>query len=1173
MRLKRVRIVGFKTFADRTEFELNAPLSAIIGPNGCGKSNVVDAILWGLGETNSRHIRAQTGIEVIFAGSRARKPVGYAEVTLFFDNEDGVLPIEAVEVSIQRRLTRGGDSSFAINGRSCRLRDVADLLADTGLGKAGYAIVSQSEIDQALAASPEQRRDWIDEAAGVQRYRARRNEAQRRLGHARTQLERVNDVLLELEVQREPLEEEARVAKAYKSLAARLQELEADLLIRDLGESEADLERHSAAIAAAKEASEKAEADALVAETRLVDLAVKIEDLESEIEQITAELAEAERNAERARADAQVALGKLEGLADIESNLEQEGTRAEEAADNAAAELATATKEESAAQQRLRDLKAELSKVDSEAVALNERLKTAEADLAQVRAARTAWERAEAEAGARAARMVRVAEELEGIVAALPELEEGLAEATKNLDAIESQVAKLTAEREAARQARFTAEEAERTAGAERQRIQEQMSALIGRRRGLEATLESYEGVAQGSKAVLMAARSRELSAEYIPVGEAIETDTELATAIETALGASVNDLIVEQERDAKTAIQMLKDKRLGRATFQPISLMRPFHPSDELLRLAKSDGVRGRASDLVRCLPEHRSVVESLLGRVLVVETLERALALARTSGWSRLVTLDGEVVFAGGAVSGGRTARTNVGVVQRRAELSDLEHEIASFEKQLAALTRENGNEALRAESAETAERLRAEIASLQLERDEARTWKQRLEAERNAAVREQDRLKKEQAELVEVATQNREAPDPEPLEAKRDEALALVAAHSADAQSASARLQDAEREASDAQRRRIEAERRVARLEEAETYRNSRQTTLGPERERWTEARIDAESRQAEFTKQTEVLGARRSEAREQRHMLLAQRTESERDRSLAMASLTAQSEAIRRAEVDWARADSRRANVVERLLQDYGMSVDEARERVGTVHLPPEALREVASLRREVRAMGEVNVGAIDAYDRLSERFNELDGQKQDVEQSIADIEGAMVELDRLTKTKFRDAFTLVQGAFADQFRLLFPGGEAELELTDPENALESGVEIQVTLPGKRRQRLDLLSGGERALSAIAFLFALLQVRPTPLVILDEVDAPLDGRNVERFIERLKGMGETTQFVLITHNPVTIAAADLWYGVTMQEPGVSTIIPVRVPDPEIVKEVVPEAYLQTESAYLS
>jgi chromosome segregation protein len=254
-----------------------------------------------------------------------------------------------------------------------------------------------------------------------------------------------------------------------------------------------------------------------------------------------------------------------------------------------------------------------------------------------------------------------------------------------------------------------------------------------------------------------------------------------------------------------------------------------------------------------------------------------------------------------------------------------------------------------------------------------------------------------------------------------------------------------------------------------------------------------------------------------------------------------------------------------------VQDYQMSVEEARERVPHVHLPPEAVREVASLRREVRAMGDVNVGAIEAYDRLTERYDELDGQRADVEASITDIEAAISELDNLTRAKFKAAFSQVQVAFEEQFRHLFPGGEALLELTDPHNALESGVEIQVTLPGKRQQRLDLLSGGERALSAIAFLFALLQVRPTPLVILDEVDAPLDGRNVERFIERIKAMGASTQFVLITHNPVTIAAADLWYGVTMQEPGVSTLIAVRVPSPEIVDEVVPDAFLHKGQAF--
>lgn len=1170
MRLKRVRIVGFKTFADRTEIELNAPLSAIIGPNGCGKSNVVDAILWGLGETNARHLRAQTGVEVIFAGSRARKPVGYAEVTLFFDNEDGALPIEAVEVSIQRRLTRAGESSYAINGRNCRLRDVADLLADTGLGRAGYAIVSQSEIDQALAASPEQRRDWIDEAAGVMRYRARRNEAQRRLQNARTQLERVNDVLQELQIQREPLEEEARIARTYKSLAARLHELEADLLVRDLGETEADLERHRNAELAARAASSQTRAEAEAAEAELVELHQNLAQLEARLEQLATEMSEAERALERARSDRELAAGKLEGLADLEANLEQEDEQAAEARQAAAADLEQAMADEADAMSRLDALRKELSQVDAEALKLSEALKSAEAELQAKKAEHARWERARAEADVRASRRIRIAEELRGIEEALPELEGAVAEAAERLLALDSEVRRLIDQRNDLTARRDAAEEAERLSASHRRKVQEELASLMGRRRGLEATLESLEGVAQGAKAVLLAAREGLLRADYVPVGEAVEVDTELATAIETALGASAHDLIVDDERDAKQAIEFLKERRLGRATFQPIPLMRPIYPSEELKRLCRERGVRGRASELVRCDDRFRPVVDSLLGRVLVVDDLDRALALARKSGWSRIVTIDGEVVFSGGAVSGGRVARQGVGVVHRKAELAALENEIARLQSELEKVERGLTDEEYR-QIAEALETLKTQLEEQQAERDEARVWKQRLEAERNAALREKERLVTEQKDLEGDEALSSEEPDLAPAEKARDEALARLAAHSADAHSAGARLQDAERQAAEAQRRRLEAERRVTRLAEAQAYRHARKETLEPERERWRLAEQEAESRYAAAEERVAQLRAERDEVRTERTSLAERRSEVERARSVALAALATHAEAIRRAEVEWTRADARRAGIVERLVQDYHMSVDEALQRLPHVHLPPEAVREVASLRKEVRAMGDVNLGAIEAYDRLTERFEELSGQRADVEASISDIEAAIRELDNLTRAKFKTAFSQVQRAFEEQFKLLFPGGEAHLELTDPQNALESGVEIQVTLPGKRPQRLDLLSGGERALSAIAFLFALIQVRPTPLVILDEVDAPLDGRNVERFIERIKAMGDSTQFVLITHNPVTIAAADLWYGVTMQEPGVSTLIAVRVPSQEIVAEVVPDAFLHKSQAF--
>lgn len=1151
MKLKRVKIFGFKTFADRTDVELDGNIIAIIGPNGCGKSNIVDAILWGLGETNARHLRAQTAKEVIFSGSSRRKPVGYAEVSLLFDNEDGTLPIDTAEVSVTRRLTRSGDSDYAINKRSCRLRDVNELLADSGLGRAGYAIVTQSDIDQALSASAIQRRAWIDEAAGVQRYRTRRTESLRRLDHADDHLKRVHDILHEIETQREPLREEAETAKQYKITLNSLREIECALLGKELADSLAELDdldkRIGTTFADVERENERAEA--LRRAHR--DTLRKIDAMDAEAERKREQLMAAQSHLAQIQSQIELGAQKLESLALLEATLSAESESSEGQIEAAKSALVRAKKEAADSAEALENLESSLGSVDAEAKALASELKALDAELAAARQTQAAYERQQVEAEHSRDRLRAVKKELRGVSESLPDLQEAVNENEGAVAALQSEVEGLRTQiKDLEARLREIGVEEESHAASVR-KLLAQIAALDGRRRGIEATIEANEGLAHGSRAVLDAVKSGRLADVYTPVVHAIHFEGSLVSAVETALGAAGNDLIVPDERAAKEAIRFLKENRAGRATFQPVPLMRPHHPSPELRDLLGKAGVVGLASELVGCDKLHRPVIDSLLGRTVIVEDLDTALKHAKSRGWSRLVTLDGELIHASGAVTGGTQASRGNGIVHRKAELDQVSSELESLQSKLKEQQEWNpasAKAALDSQKFALAEALTAKQADF----DEARTWLMSLKHELAQTSTSRDRLEAEAARLAQSKDTSKPA-DVAAVELRRDEAMRRLAAKTSSAESAQARILEARQLAEASSERLTEAEGRLAAIQGSAEQRLARLTHIEPEREKLTAtiavAKSEIQARQSEV----ERLRAASLECTSNRKSLSEEAEAASHQADQALKYAQTGSEILHQCEIKRARADSRRSAATERLLEEYGLTPEEAVSQTDDSLIAPDAPTLVAKLRRDLKAMGDVNLGAIEAFQRLTERHDELAGQSADIEEGMAEIRATIKELDDLTRQRFVETFEKLQSAFGEVFQKLLGGGEASISLTDPANILDSGVEISVTIPGKRQQRLELLSGGERAMSAIAFLFSLLKVKPCPLVILDEVDAPLDGRNVERFISLMREFNDLTQFILITHNNVTIESADVWMGVTMQEPGCSTVIPFRVPEP--------------------
>ncbi|MCH7944664.1 MAG: AAA family ATPase, partial [Armatimonadetes bacterium] len=847
----------------------------------------------------------------------------------------------------------------------------------------------------------------------------------------------------------------------------------------------------------------------------------------------------------------QVAQSKLENLELLESTMNVEAVAGQERVAQADEDLQKAMAEEQSEAKALDQLRAELSGADEEARKLTHELRSADTQLHKHRGLAAQSQRIELEAEHRRSRIESIDEEVRGIAAAVPDLQKAIKEA-------EATFAELDA---AMKGARETIRDAEQELARLRKDEEQHASAtrellggiavLEGRKKGIQATIDAHEGLTQGARAVLEAVAKGKLKGKYTPVGESIEVDPEYALAIDAVLGPAANDLIVSKESDAKRAIALLKDGKLGRATFQPIPLMKPplLKGLDKLL---DEPGVVGLASRLVECDDAYRPVIESLLGSVLVTEDLETSLRISKAGGRRPLVTLEGDVVHASGAVTGGRSVDHTAGIVQRKAEATEIETKVSRLRKKLEALESEHADHE-KAVAGQTGklEGARVELEDRATEHDESREWTLNLRHELQATERAREKLKKERDTLARVKDESVAEFDEKAAEDHRDALLKQLAAKSAGADQAGHRLKEAESRAIQASSRRIEADRRQKSLSESEQTREKRTENIGPNREKYhgqikqaTKNRSETESGARQYRKKLDAATSEKRELIESNIALIEAAKEAQK-------TARSMSETAHATEIQRTRLDSRRSNAVQRLLEEYGLGQDEAVRMAPETEVPTDAAKLVPSLRKELKAMGDVNLGAIEAYDRLTERHDELTHQRDDILAGKAEIMESIGELDRLTSDRFKDTFAALQVAFDEMFKKMFGGGEAEIKLMDQTNVLDAGVEISVTVPGKKRQRLELLSGGERCLSATAFLFALLKVKPSPLVILDEVDASLDGTNVERFVRVVREFCARSQFILITHNAVTMEEADVWFGVTMQEPGVSTVIPIKLP----------------------
>ena len=1172
MVFKELEIQGFKSFPDKVKISFDTGVTGVVGPNGSGKSNLSDAVRWVLGETSSRQLRAAGKMEdVIFGGTRRRSAMGFASVRLTLDNTGHTLDVDADEVTIGRKYYRSGDSEYTINGQVCRLRDVYELLLDTGIGRDGYSVIGQGRIAEIVAAKSSERREIFEEACGIAKYRYRKTEAERRLAAAGENLERLRDILGELESRVGPLEKESAKAQKFLELSEQRKTLEVTLWtdsvhrardtvrqqVRDYETAQADYERFDGEAKAAEQEAEEIRMQAQ-------QLTIAVERLNGDIRSITEQISGSDSRIAVLENDI---LRNEESIASLRSEIEageQDGAEADAALQRHRAVAAKMEAEGEKLAAEIDALNAELTKLADASNASGARKDTLRAEITDLTAKRTEAQvaQAAAEAAEETARQ------------RLPALEQAVQEGTDQWETArqdltdtiryremltenEKQLANVRSGLELKLKNRKAAldeaDTAEQRLGRELDAARQRLSVL----RELEKNMDGYQN---SVKAVMRAAGARRLRGIIGPVSAILKVEPGCEVAVETALGAALQNIVVENEAAAKAAIALLRSDNAGRATFLPLDTVQP-----GVFR-GRLSGTARLASSLVQADARYDNIVSNLLGRIIVVEDINEASRVARDNGFrSRVVTMDGQVINAGGSFTGGSVQRS-AGLFTRKQEMEELRIRAAKLQKDCLAAQEKTDQckeqvDALQAELTATAseqitaanDRVRAEAEQKRLEAAAAQ-----LETARNARRQEIDTLQaaladsrakaedaaKLQAELTAkidrrtaemsriaegddsfLTRQNALAQD---LSAKRLEQVT----RQKDAELAYSQIAALEQRARDAAARRASLEESVAALAarsdacraEIADIRQTRadsQTTIA---QKEAEIREATQKRLARQQAETETLARARTAA------------DSREEMSREMARLAERKAA----------AESEYDQTVAKLWDEYQLSVSQAEALCVEFDSLPALRAQVADLRGKIRALGSVNVSAIEEYKEVKARYDALVTQVTDVEESRNELSRMISKLSAQMREIFTDSFRAINENFGRVFAELFGGGEASLMLEDESDVLSSGIGIRVAPPGKVIKNLEALSGGEQALVAISIYFAILAVNPAPFCILDEIEAALDDANVVRFAQYLRRVSDKTQFIVITHRRGTMEAANVLYGVTMQEDGVSKLL---------------------------
>ena len=1173
MQLKRIKTFGFKTFAEPTGLEFGGGITAIVGPNGSGKSNLIDAFRWVLGEQSSKSLRSGKMEDVIFAGNEKRKPLGLAEVSITFDNSDRKLPIDFTEVEITRRAYRAGEIEYYINRNQCRLRDILELLMGTGLGPGSYSIVSQGQIDSILTSKPADRRALFEETAGINKFLARKNESMRRLEQTEQNAIRINDLISELERRIPELDTQVRRAKRYRKVSTRVRDLEILAYIRasasrreERERLKLDLERNEELRSAA--AGKAASLGAQLAETRTraYQHELQLEELRTQSQSLRAELS-------RVEADYAAALARREAL-------EAQSTQTSEDADRV-------QRERESLDAAIADLEGRIAPLQAEVEAAREEELQAQSALSQARgqldAIFTQLREVEAAASALAARKAerRVqsenarseAERLEQEAAAArvraEQLEIASGAAAHKFGERESQLAQLETQ---LLDARGRVEDAERAvvqgqsdlshAITAHREYSSEVAAAQSRLHTIEELENSLEGHVPGTRAVFQAAQRGELRGIEGIVSNLITTDEQYARAMDIAFGARLSNIVTSRSEDAERAIDYLNRKEMGRATFLPLDTLQNRTGKELTGELRDVRGVIGYAHALVRTQPQYESIVRFLVGNVLVVDTLQTGIYLVRNRGLrDTIVTLSGEQIAGGGAITGGRYQREK-SILSRRVQAQTLREQLAEMRDKLAQLE-SNVHEATRINEEsvhardEAKEALRRTEVMLTEVRGEMAGVSAELERMQSEFQQARSLVEGLQSKAAQARVRERELEGAQPEDVQSDADRGRLEEELAQARE---RIAQAEGLQAQASARAGDLRERYAALSAERDGAKARLGIIDQDGERARNARESMVTEIANLTAQIDRASEKLDTLRTQVADADGKFDQARRERETLSDTLTRLESEVRSAEIEEREAQAggeRHRTRLAEIEAELGMLVSQFAQNPATdeecrdveeryKEEPDTVADDLPRLREELARLSNVNLNAEADREELAQRETFLREQLEDLSKARETLLESIREIEQQTQVKFNETFNQVSEAFTEMYGKLFPGGQAKMWQTNPENLSETGIEISVQPPGKKLMPLPSLSGGERAMTAAALIFALIKVRPSPFYLLDEVDAALDDANVERFSRMVREFAGQSQMLIVTHNKQTMELADRMYGVTMGEAGVSSII---------------------------
>ena len=1184
MYLKSIEIQGFKSFANKILFEFHNGITGIVGPNGSGKSNVADAVRWVLGEQRVRQLRGGTMQDVIFSGTEIRKPQGFAYVAITLDNSDHKLPIAYDQVTVSRRLYRSGESEYKINGSACRLKDINELFYDTGIGKEGYSIIGQGQIDKILSGRPEERRELFDEAAGIVKFKKRKLIAQRKLDDEEQNLVRVKDILSELEKQVGPLKLQSEAAKEYLKLKEELKSRDANLFLLEhkalqlqLSELDqktsivkGDWENASSQSEQLKKDFDRLEEENSASEEKIAStreehsksILLK-ESIEGQIavlrEQIRSEQLNEENRKERISSIDQELLGKEEQKQEYEKQREEtkkQVAQAEQALTQAGQTLSETEQEMARLSKESEAAKAAIISALNEKAGLAAKSQRYETMLEQVDVRRS-----------------EVTQKLLRFKSDESVQEEELKKEEKRLEQIQEELDRLT-ELEEETAFRLTAAEEDGAALAARlSRSQQDYHISHSKLESLKNLAERYEGYGNSIRRV-MEQKSR-IPGIHGVVADLISTSKKYETAIETALGGSIQNIVTDREETAKELIEYLKKNRYGRATFLPLTGIsaRGGFTQESALR---EPGILGLASDLVEVKDEYRNLIQYLLGRVVVADTIDHAIALARKFRHTlRIVTLEGELLSAGGSMTGG-SFKNSSNLLGRQRELSELQaacrkalQDVEETQKAIA------DNDRLKAQCSGEAAKLRETKQEIVLRKNTAQMNMERLLGKKQEIAESSADLVMENRELEFQLKEIRE--NRARLSREEEQLEQLQKEQEARSEQLSRKLSDAQQQKEETAKLLSGAQLTAAGIRQQDRFiaeNVSRilkeESSLKEERQRILDGSGESEAVISEKLAKIEQLGRQILEETSKAQRLeeaLAQNSEEKERLAEKQKSFFRKreelSEEIGRLDKELYRLESQKERLTERMSdqisymwEEYELTYSGAQalkdETPGTI---PEIRRAIEELKGNIKGLGNVNVNAIEDYREISERYEFLKAQNDDLAAAREALLKIIEELDTGMRLQFEEKFAQIRQEFDKVFKELFGGGHGALILQEDEDILEAGIQIISQPPGKKLQNMMQLSGGEKALTAIALLFAIQNLKPSPFCLLDEIEAALDDSNVDRFAKYLHKLTKNTQFIVITHRRGTMVSSDRLYGITMQEKGVSTLVSVNLVESEL------------------